>query len=97
MTLKNITARQGQILAYISCYTTVNRMPPAQADIAAYFCVTGPAVHGMLSTLEKNGWLERVRGEPRAMRVLLPPQALPELEPSAAGPLPTRPYWAKVR
>ena len=73
-------------------------MPPAQADIAGgYFCVSGPAVHGMLTTLEKNGWVERVRGEPRAMRVLVQLQELPVLEPSAAGPVPTKPYWAKVR
>jgi repressor LexA len=93
VTLKNLTARQGQVLAYISSYTLVNRMPPAQSDIADYFCVTGPAVHGMLTTLEKNGWLERLRGEPRAIRVLVAPQQLPVLEPSAGGPLPTRPYW----
>ncbi len=35
--------KQGQVLAYIYYYTKINRRPPAEADIAAYFGITGPS------------------------------------------------------
>jgi DNA-binding MarR family transcriptional regulator len=74
------TPRQGQYLAFIYYYTKVNRYPPAQADIQAYFNVTPAAVHQMLLTLEKLGLISREPGKPRAIRVLLNREQLPPLE-----------------
>jgi len=42
------TAKQGQYLAFIYHYTTLNRRPPAEADMEAYFRVTPPSVHRMV-------------------------------------------------
>ena len=79
------TPRQGQYLAFIYHYTKVNGRPPAQADIQQYFRVSPPTVHQMILNLEKRGLLARVPGEPRSLRVLLPPEQLPELVSPAAS------------
>jgi len=79
------TPRQGQYLAFIYHYTKVNGRPPAQADMRQYFRVSPPTVHQMILNLEKRGMLARVPGEPRSLRVLLPPEQLPELVSPAAS------------
>ena len=79
------TLRQGQYLAFIYHYTKVNGRPPAQADMQQYFRVSPPTVHQMILNLEKRGLLARVPGEPRSLRVLLPPEQLPELVSPASS------------
>jgi repressor LexA len=74
------TPRQGQYLAFIYHYTKLNGRPPAQADMQRYFRVFPPTVHQMVLNLEERELLARVPGEPRSLRVLLPPEKLPELE-----------------
>jgi repressor LexA len=79
------TPRQGQYLAFIYHYTKVHGRPPAQADMQQYFRVSPPTVHQMILNLEKRGLLARVPGEPRSLRVLLPPEQLPTLGSPAAS------------
>lgn len=79
------TSRQGQYLAFIYHYTKVNGRPPAQADMQQYFRVSPPTIHQMILNLEKRGLLARLPGEPRSLRVLLPPEQLPELVSPAAS------------
>ena len=79
------TSRQGQYLAFIYHYTKVNGRPPAQADMQQYFRVSPPTIHQMILNLEKRGLLARMPGEPRSLRVLLPPEQLPELVSPAAS------------
>ena len=74
------TRRQGQYLAFIHYYSKIHRYPPAEADMQRYFKVTPPSVHQMVLMLEKRGLIERVPGQPRTIRVLLPSQELPDLE-----------------
>ena len=74
------TRKQGQYLAYIHCYTKVNRRPPAEADMQRFFRVAAPTVHQMVLTLERRGFISRQPGKPRSIRVLLPPEELPDLE-----------------
>jgi repressor LexA len=73
------TKKQGQYLAYIYHYTQINRHPPAEADIQRYFRVTPPTVHQMILKLEENGLIQRVPRQARTIRVLLPPEELPQL------------------
>ncbi|MCB2182399.1 MAG: MarR family transcriptional regulator [Desulfobulbaceae bacterium] len=73
------TKKQGQYLAYIYHYTKINRQPPAEADIQKYFRVTPPTVHQMILKLEENGLIQRVPRQARTIRVLVPPEELPEL------------------
>jgi predicted Rossmann fold nucleotide-binding protein DprA/Smf involved in DNA uptake len=74
------TPKQAQYLAFIHHYTLLNRQPPSQADIQRYFRTSPPSVHNMILRLEENGWLERIPGQARALRVLVPPEQLPPLE-----------------
>lgn len=74
------TEKQGQYLAFIYWYTKVMGRPPAEADMQRYFRVTPPSVHQMVLTLESNGFIERIPGQGRSIRLLIPREQLPDLE-----------------
>src|SRR4029077_7936614 len=59
------TPLQGQYLASIDAYTTLNRRPPAEGDMQTFFRVTPPSVHQMVLQLERLGLIRRT---PRAAR-----------------------------
>ncbi len=73
------TPRQGQYLAFIYYYIKLNGQSPAEADIQRYFRVSAPAVHQMVVTLEKKGFIERVPGQARSIHLLLSREELPDL------------------
>ena len=74
------TQKQGKYLAFIYYYTKIHGYPPAEADMQNYFKVTPPSVHQMVLTLERRGFIERIPGQPRSIRVLLSKEELPALE-----------------
>ena len=74
------TDKQGQYLAFIHYYTKVNGRPPAEADMQRYFRVTPPSAHQMVLTLEDNGFIERIPGQGRSIRLRIPREELPDLE-----------------
>jgi LexA DNA binding domain len=76
----DFTPRQGQFLAFIYYYTKINRIPPAETDMQRIFRISPPAVHEMVKTLERWGFITREPGKPRTIRVLLPRDELPDLE-----------------
>ena len=76
----SFTERQGQYLAFIHAYTRVHGRPPAEADMQRYFRVSPPSVHQMVLTLELNGFIERIPGQGRSIRLLIPREQLPDLE-----------------
>jgi len=78
-TTDKYTPRQGQYLAFIDAYTKLNRRPPAEADIQAYFRVSPPSVHQMILTLESLGLIARTPREARSIRLLISPEELPKL------------------
>ena len=73
------TATQGQYLAFIYYYTKIHRVPPAEADMQRYFRVTPPAIHNMIVTLEKRGFIMRTPGAARSIQLLLSRDKLPDL------------------
>ncbi|MFN3321945.1 MAG: LexA family protein [Bryobacteraceae bacterium] len=75
-----LTAKQGQYLAFIHHYTKVNGRPPAEADLQRYFRVTPPSVHQMVLTLEVKRLIERIPGQGRSIRVLVPHAEIPPLD-----------------
>ena len=77
---KPFTHKQGQYLAFIYYYSKVNGQPPAEADMQRYFHVSPPSVHQMILALEANGFIERIPGQGRSLRVLLAREDLPDLE-----------------
>ena len=74
------TEKQGQYMAFIYYYTKVNGWPPAEADMQRYFRVTPPSAHQMVLTLELNGFIERIPGQGRSIRLLIPREQLPDLK-----------------
>jgi repressor LexA len=74
------TQKQGKYLAFIYYYTRIQGYPPAEADMQNYFKVSPPSVHQMVLTLERRGFIERIPGQPRSIRVLLSKEELPTLE-----------------
>ncbi len=76
----DFTLRQGQYLAFIYYYTKLNGRPPAEADMQRYFQVSPPSVHQMVLNLEERGLITRIPGQPRSIRLVIPPEKLPALE-----------------
>ena len=74
------TAKQGQYLAFIYYYTKIHGRVPAESDLQDYFRVSPPSVHQMILHLEKEGFIERVPGRGRSIRLLLGRDQLPDLE-----------------
>jgi len=72
--------KQGQYLAFIHLYGKLHRRAPAEYDIQLYFRVSPPSVHDMILRLEAQGFIARTPGEARSIRILIPPDELPELE-----------------
>ena len=77
------TTRQAEYLAFIRAFTDRWSIPPSFEEIARHFMTTTPSVNGMVKTLEARGFLTRVPGQPRTLRVILPE------EPSAGAEPPT--------
>ena len=76
---KPYTQKQGQYLAFIYYYRKIHGRAPAEAEIQQYFRVSPPAVHQMILTLEAPGRIERTPGQARSIRLLIPPDELPNL------------------
>jgi repressor LexA len=78
--MPDYTKKQGQYLAFIHYYTKLNRQPPAEADIQRFFQVSAPNVHQMVVRLEERGFITKVAGKARSIKILLPREELPDLE-----------------
>lgn len=78
--MKGFTDVQGRYLAFIYIYSKLHGTPPAESDLQRYFRVTAPAVHQMVLTLDRGGFISRTPGAPRSVVVLVPPSELPLLE-----------------
>jgi len=74
------STRQGQYLAFIESYIGLHGQAPAERDMEYYFRVSPPAVHQMVLTLEKRGFIQRTPGMARSIRLLISREALPDLE-----------------
>ena len=77
---ERFTETQGQYLAFIYAYTTLNRRPPSEADMQRFFEVTPPSVHRMVIELERRQLIRRTPGAPRSITLLVPPEQLPVLK-----------------
>lgn len=77
------TETQGQYLAFIYYYGLVNRRPPAETDIQAFFGVTPPTAHRMVVELERRGLISRVPRQARSIAVCVPAEEIPQLRPQS--------------
>ena len=74
------TPKQGQYLAFIHYYTKIHGEAPSEADLQRYFKVSPPTVHRMVLALEDRGYIERLPGKSRSIRLLIARSELPDLE-----------------
>ncbi len=77
------TETQGQYLAFIYAYTTINGRPPAEADFIRFFGVTPPTAHSMILTLHRRELIAREPRKPRSIELRVAPEDLPLLRPPA--------------
>ncbi len=82
--MSKFTSTQGQYLAFIQSYCTLNGRPPSEADMQAFFGVTPPSVHRMVIELEGRGLIRRQPGVARSIEVLIPADDIPRLCPRSA-------------
>ncbi len=75
-----LTYKQGQYLAFIDNYMTMHGRAPAEADLQRFFGTTPPTVHQMILKLEDKGFISRVPGQARSIRLLIAPDEIPRLE-----------------
>jgi Mn-dependent DtxR family transcriptional regulator len=76
---KLYTEKQGQYLAFIYYYSKIHGRVPAEAEMQQYSRVSPPSVHQMVLTLEARGLIARTPGQARSIRLLIPPEELPDL------------------
>lgn len=75
------TRQQGQFLAFIRAYRMLHQsVAPAHADFQQYFNLTPPSVNSMLVRREERGFIRRIRGQARAIELVLHPDLLPPLD-----------------
>jgi DNA-binding MarR family transcriptional regulator len=75
------TELQGQYLAFIYTYALINRRPPAETDMQAFFGVTPPSVHRMVVQLEHLRLIRRTPRQARSIELCLPVEEIPRLMP----------------
>lgn len=78
--MAGFTHKQGQYLAFIYYYQKLHRSAPSEADMQRFFAVSPSAVHQMIVSLEKHGFIQRAPGRARSIRLLLPREQLPDLD-----------------
>lgn len=66
-----LTDRQFRMLAYIESEIVNSGFPPSVREIGNHMGIRSTnGVHGFLRALERKGWIARVRGHSRSIRVL---------------------------
>jgi SOS-response transcriptional repressor LexA len=77
------TARQAEYLSFIRTFTDRWGMPPSFEEIGRHFMTTAPSVNNMIKTLEARGFLTRVPGQARTLRVIMPERLIAATETPA--------------
>jgi len=87
MSTRKLTARQKEILKFISEFIEKRKFPPTRSELSAHFGFRSPnAAEAHLRALEKKSVIGIGRGVSRGITLL--PLALEELPASANTPLP---------
>lgn len=68
--MKGITARQQEVLDFISSYTKDNEYPPTVREIGEHFSISLRAVQDHIAALQKKGFLSQSQKRSRSIRVL---------------------------
>ena len=82
------TARQAEYLAFIRAFADRWGVPPSFDEIGRHFMTTAPSVNNMVKTLEARGFLTRVPGQARTLRVIVPEGPIAGTKPRAGRTAP---------
>ena len=93
--MTSYTKKQGQYLAFIHHYTKLHGIPPAEGDIEGYFQTTAPYVHQMIVKIEEKGFISKIPRTPRTIKVLLPPDQIPELGEEVSKEVQLKTIWSQ--
>ena len=77
---KSFTDTQGQYLAFIDCYITMFGRAPSEGDLQRFFGTTPSAIHQMIVKLDEKGFISRVPGQARSIKLLIDREKLPRLK-----------------
>lgn len=69
--MKEITARQREVLDYISDFTEQNSYPPTVREIGDHFEISIRAVQDHIAALQKKGYISQVQKRSRSIKVLI--------------------------
>ena len=76
------TQKQGQYLAFIDSYITMYGRSPSEAELQRFFRKTPPTIHQMILKLEQKGYISRVPGQARSIKLRINPDEIPRLKRS---------------
>ena len=76
----SFTGQQGQCLAFIDSYMVMHGRAPVEADLQRFFRTTPPTIHQMILKLEEKGFISRIPGQARSIRLLIDPDDIPRLK-----------------
>ncbi|MDE6737163.1 MAG: HTH domain-containing protein, partial [Treponemataceae bacterium] len=68
--MRGITARQQEVLTFISTFTKENEYPPTVREIGDHFGISLRAVQDHIAALQKKGFLSLSQKRSRSIRVL---------------------------
>ena len=68
--MKELTARQQQVLHFIQDFTEENVCPPSVREIAEHFSISIKAIQDHIAALRKKGYLSQSEKRSRSLRVL---------------------------
>ena len=68
--MKELTARQQQVLHFIQNFTDENVFPPSVREIAEHFSISIKAVQDHIAALRKKGYLSQSAKRSRSLKVL---------------------------
>lgn len=88
--------KQGQYLAFIHTYTKLNGISPTEAEMKAFFQAAAPSVHQMVKRLEEKGLISKTPNAPRSIKILIPPDQIPELEKVSGKASVTGKSWSQA-
>jgi SOS-response transcriptional repressor LexA len=77
---ENWTEKQGQYLAFIDSYITLHGRSPAEADFERFFRKMPPTIHQMILKLEEKGFITRVPGQARSIKLAVDKDEIPRLK-----------------
>jgi SOS-response transcriptional repressor LexA len=66
--MKDLTARQAEILKYIIAYRETNRVSPTFREIAQHFDITFQTVQSIAGCIRKKGFLTWESGKARTIK-----------------------------